>query len=606
MPVARRFPASFLTKSPVSIEVILSNTLFFSFLIGFSASGLMAQSETLSRAERFKKQHDWKAPLGVPLLLSGNFGELRGNHFHTGVDLKTMGREGLPVLAATEGRVSRVKMSPWGYGNALYLEGPDDLLTVYAHLQAFAPDIQDWAVDQSYKGRTLGLDAAPSGEDVFWVKAGDTLGWSGNSGGSGGPHLHFEIRDATTQHPLNPLSGWLDKADGIPPSLPVLWLETQDRFKAFLIPTTDTIRVDGTFRASVEAFDRLDGASNICGVRSLEAALMRPDGTGIWRHQFVLEELDFGVNKDMNAHAFFPVWSRQRKQVHRLHRLEGNRLAIYGPDRNEGWATLGHGECARLICRAEDAAGNVAEREVILQGGAPRGVWEKKSSAVGTGAIVAEVTSASGQWSQDEVELSWPAQSFFEEAQLSWTPDLDGLGFFMGPTEKAWRKPVRVACAFPQPSGVWSTTGAMFPSEPLATDRWVAVLMKGDAVETAVLAEVKDLAWHMEIPNGGTWEMRRDTLSPRVLPFYSGTPLVKGGDAVWYLDDDLSGIESVELTFDGRWVRSVWDPKRNMITYEASDGRHVPGQVHDVVLVASDAVGNVQEWRRPMTWPEGH
>ena len=82
--------------------------------------------------------------------------------------------------------------------------------------------------------------------------------------------------------------------------------------------------------------------------------------------------------------------------------------------------------------------------------------------------------------------------------------------------------------------------------------------------------------------------------------------MVKGGDAVWYLDDDLSGIDSVELTFDGHWVRSVWDPKRNMITYEASDGRHVPGQVHDVVLVASDAVGNVQEWRRPMTWPMGH
>ena len=219
---------------------------------------------------------------------------------------------------------------------------------------------------------------------------------------------------------------------------------------------------------------------------------------------------------------------------------------------------------------------------------------------------MAKVTPASGQWSQDEVELSWPAQSFFEEAQLSWTPNLDTLRFAMGPAEKAWRKPVHVEWALPQPSGVWSTTGAMFPSEPLATDRWVAVLMKGDAVETAVLAEVKDLAWHMEIPNGGTWEMRRDTLSPRVLPFYSGTPLVKGGDAVWYLDDDLSGIESVELTFDGRWVRSVWDPKRNMITYEASDGRHVPGQVHDVVLVASDAVGNVQEWRRPMTWPEGH
>lgn len=606
MPAARRFPASFLTKSPLSIEVILSNTLFFSFLIGFSASDLKAQSETLSRAERFKKQHDWKAPLGVPLLLSGNFGELRGNHFHTGVDLKTMGREGLPVLAATEGRVSRVKMSPWGYGNALYLEGPDDVLTVYAHLQAFVPDIQGWAVNQAYKGRTLGLDAAPSGQDAFWVEAGDTLGWSGNSGGSGGPHLHFEIRDANTQHPLNPLMGWLDKADGIPPSLPVLWLETGDHLRAWPIPTTDTVRVDGMFRASVEAFDRLDGASNICGVLSLEATLTGADGTSIWSHGFALKELDFGVNKDMNAHAFYPVWSGQRKQVHRLHRLSGNRLAIYGPDSNEGWTTLAKGECARLICRVEDAAGNVTEREMILQGGSGLDGWEQKSIAVGPGTILEKVTEEPGQWSQDGVELSWEVQTFFEEAQLSWTPDIGALRFAMGPEEKAWRKPVHVQWAFPEPSGVWSKTGAMFPSEPLAMDRWVAVQMRGDAIAKTVVAEVKDLAWHMEIQGGGQWEMRRDTLSPKVLPFYSGTPLVRGGDAVWYIDDDLSGIESVELTFDGHWVRSVWDPKRNMITYQASDGRHVPGQVHDVALVVEDAVGNVQEWRRPIMWPGGH
>ena len=108
-------------------------------LVVASASGQMSSRE---RAARFKASHAFVSPLHLPPLLSGNFGELRGNHFHTGIDWKTEGREGFPVLAATDGVVSRVKMSPWGYGNALYLEGPDGVTTVYAHLQSFAEDVQ--------------------------------------------------------------------------------------------------------------------------------------------------------------------------------------------------------------------------------------------------------------------------------------------------------------------------------------------------------------------------------------------------------------------------------------------------------------------------------
>ena len=130
--------------------------------------------------------------------------------------MKTQGREGLPVLASTDGVLARVKMSPWGYGNALYLEGPDGITTVYAHLQRFAPDVQAWAVARTYKGRSLGLDATPPASAGLTFQAGDTLGWSGNSGGSGGPHLHFEVRDTPSQHPLNPLQGWVTKSDSRP------------------------------------------------------------------------------------------------------------------------------------------------------------------------------------------------------------------------------------------------------------------------------------------------------------------------------------------------------------------------------------------------------
>ena len=247
-------------------------------------------SQAAERAADFKANHAWVSPLEISPRLSGNFGELRGNHFHTGVDLKTEGREGLVVLAATSGRVARVKMSPWGYGNALYLEGPDDVTTVYAHLQRFAPRVQQWAVQRTYKTRTLGLDAAPSAGDSLYFEAGDTLGWSGNSGGSGGPHLHFEVRQTSNQHPLNPLDGWLDKSDSRKPVLPKLWAESELGMRSWSW-TEDTVRVPLKVRFAVEGYDLLDGASNICGLRTLEATLTTPDGerfsSGALNHQLL-------------------------------------------------------------------------------------------------------------------------------------------------------------------------------------------------------------------------------------------------------------------------------------------------------------------------------
>ena len=122
------------------------------------------------------------APLDIPLVLSGNFGELRADHFHTGLDFKTQGKEGFPVLAATDGVIARVKISPFGYGKALYLSGPRGLTTVYAHLQRFAPAIDQWALDQQYSQERFELDAWPRQSFVF--QQGDTIGWSGNSGGA--------------------------------------------------------------------------------------------------------------------------------------------------------------------------------------------------------------------------------------------------------------------------------------------------------------------------------------------------------------------------------------------------------------------------------------
>lgn len=572
---------------------------FMCLVVGWltTTANLLAQADP--RAKAFKNAHDWVDPLAIPPLLSGNFGELRGNHFHTGVDLKTEGREGLPVLAATDGNVARVKMSPWGYGNALYLDGPDGITTVYAHLQRFAPEIQAWAIERTYAGRTLGLDAAPPSSAGLVFQAGDTLGWSGNSGGSGGPHLHFEVRRTDNQHPLNPLDGWLTKTDTRPPVLRKLWLETPHEWYSVPLPSPDTLMLEEQVRFSVEGFDLLDGASNVCGLRVLEARLESVSGELLLEHRASWGELDFGVNKDMNAHAFYPVWSEERDQVHRLHRFSTNHLGIYTTPVQDGWVNLAPGEVATLFVRAEDAAGNETAVQLVCKGG-------KKSSTKPASLEADRVlkADASGSWRGQGFECRWEAGTVFEDAVFRCEVDAGGQHLNLRPLHVPYRKSIHVAWPAPQETHAWEGSWIVLPGHSPPKDRWVAVTRAGDGeIDDVQKATWTGTHWSVDLPHGGAWGMERDTVPAKVIPYHSGTPLVANGDAVWYVDDALSGVESVELSLDGVWARIVWDPKRNMVTYEASDQRHPRGKACLVRLVVADEVGNVTTWERELTWP---
>ena len=151
-----------------------------------------------------------RQPFDFPILLSGNFGELRNNHFHSGIDFKTQGVEGKPIHAVQDGYVSRISVSPWGYGNGLYLTHPDGTTTVYGHLQRFAPSIARYIKTQQYEQESFNVNLFLD-PDQLPVKKGEIVAYSGNTGSSGGPHLHFEVRDTESEEVLDPIEYFKEK-----------------------------------------------------------------------------------------------------------------------------------------------------------------------------------------------------------------------------------------------------------------------------------------------------------------------------------------------------------------------------------------------------------
>ena len=521
------------------------------------------------------------APLNIPLVLAGNFGELRDNHFHTGLDFKTQGREGFPVIAASDGVIARVKVSPYGYGRALYLNSPEGWTTVYAHLKRFAPMVEQWALQRQYEDKRFAIDLAP--EQVFAFQQGDTIGWSGNSGGSAGPHLHFEVRETATQRPVNPLFWGFDVSDALPPELSGLWVLPVNGGRVngssrpqLVAPGSREIQIEGEARFAVQALDRLDGAVNRCGVYRAELRV-----GGELEHAWELDTLDFAVNRDMNALAYYGEWERTGTQVYRMHRLPGSQLPIH--DAGKATASISRADSlpVEVSVQVWDVHGNVrSERWSVA--------WAQQDSVVVSEALAYD---ESQRIESDGASVFVPKNTFYEDFDFPLVPLDNENEWLIGMRDNPASKALKVALPTAIPEAERSTVLAV------RLDRNQRI------EETYTGSWADDGRFTFSTKTCGQFALKWDSVPPVIRPHKrhrTGQADVLAvrdfGELRFSVADDLSGLRSWEGRLDGAWILFRWDPKRERIWYELEDGKHQTGVDHFLLIRAQDEVGNVREW----------
>ncbi len=315
--------------------------------------------------------------------LAGTMGEMRGVHFHAGMDIKTGGTSGLKVYAAADGYVSRVKVDGGGYGNALYIAHPQlGTTTVYGHLQNFNDEIADYVLKEQYQRKSFAVDFFPD-KGMFKIKKGDIIALSGNSGSSSGPHVHFEIRNSQ-QYPLNPLNfGFSEIKDNISPTVQKIALKTMNRnsridhqfgFFEFTpsrlqneYTVAKTIEVYGEIGISFMGYDRLNDVSNRNGIPKLSMALDDRQVIDI-----TVDKMPFNITRQVLCYRDYGLKSLENKNFQKLYIDDGNELNFYTTDDKKGIISIRDTLVHQVVISLQDINGNVTIMKLKLKGGQPK------------------------------------------------------------------------------------------------------------------------------------------------------------------------------------------------------------------------------------------
>lgn len=316
-------------------------------------------------------QNYFRPPLDLAPQASGTFGELRSNHFHSGTDYRTNQREGYPVFAVADGFVSRARVQIGGGGNAMYIDHPNGYTSVYMHLLRYNDKTANVVKNKQYQDQQFSVDFAP-GKNVIPVKKGEIIAYAGNSGGSSGPHLHFELRDTKTEKTINPQLFGLMIPDNIPPTLsgfsvyrlgaapfsentPRETITLTGSNGNYRLTSDKPILVNGNTGFGVIAVDRTSASPNNNGIYSTELLM---DGKTIFKS--VLSSFFFHHSRAINSYIDYPTYILKSQRYQKSFVEPGNPLTIYQDLVNNGLIDVKDDQVHDMLYQIKDVKGNTS------------------------------------------------------------------------------------------------------------------------------------------------------------------------------------------------------------------------------------------------------
>ena len=559
----------------------------------FLTIGLSVRSQQLDPID----PNYYAPPLKIPFFLAGNFAELRPNHFHAGIDIKTQGKTGLPVYAAAAGYISKITISPSGYGNAMYINHPNGTTTVYGHLESFAPQVEEYIRKIQYEKEVFAIEQEMP-EGTFPIKKGEQIARSGNAGSSGGPHLHFEIRRTKEQIVLNPLLFHMPLKDDIKPTIQAVMVypvsddatvsgkQVPQRFETVLagntyqIKANPTIQVYGKIGFGIQSIDKLDGNPNQCGIYSMKLTV---DNELIF--SFTLDDFAQNESRYINSLLDYDRAIRTGQRLYRTWLQPGNKLNIYDTVEKRGIYKATDEKLHQVKYEITDAYGN--ETSVAFQ------IQSKEIKTTPKESKGEEFKyNRNNRIRNDELEFSIPEGALYDDVNFLYSKK-PALPKFYSPVFQLHNAfvPLHFACPLRIKAGnlpanlqdkamlaqIDPTSGKIYSATGKYVDGWVE-------------GNIKIL---------GNYVVAVDNVAPKITSLSIGTkkPQKITNDLKFKVTDNLSGIETFRGTIDGKWVLFEYDMKNNLLSYTFDKTRFQFNKNHSLILVVTDFKGNASTYK---------
>lgn len=530
-------------------------------------------------------QDYFQSPLLIPLDLSGSFGELRSNHFHSGLDFKTKGVEGLPVYAAGDGYVSRIKISVFGYGKAIYITHPNGYTSVYGHLQKANGAIETYIKSKQYKEQSYEVEMYLFSTELP-VKKGDIIAFSGNTGGSGAPHLHFEFRNTKSEEILNPMHFGFKKIinDDRKPVIQGVVVypldsttvnKSQKPININFSKQSDgsylgtKVQANGRIGFGINAYDFCTNAYNKNGLYKVKAYL-----NGVLQYQFGFDSFAFDESRYINNFIDYERFHIMGQRIQKLFQLSDYPLSIVAGNKKDGTIKVNPNSNYNYRIELYDFHENKVEVLIPIE------FASSNPNILNTIQKTPYFVKAKNEaiFEKSNVSVQIPENAFYNNFYLNF--DVNGDILTLHDDSVPVHKNITIT--FNDVQGL---------TEEQLSKTFIATL---DGYKLSYNKTYrKGNSFTMKTKSLGKYKLAQDTTPPRIynVNFVEGSTIKDLKTISVSVNDLHSDIDTFNAYLNGKWILMEYDYKTKKLIHNLDDNICVQGR-NDLKIVVTDNLQN--------------